>query len=172
MCAALALTTVLGAACGTSSANQHGTALLAQGAVATGRFGFNSYTTGQVYGFALPLVRNASHETVVIQSVAVLSIPRFVQVLGYRQLSAKDTHGQILGAMMSGRHSRFDYDSYPSYGEHLRLPPESASDHYYVVYVRFTGQPATNMSECQFEYTAASRHYRQTLHCEYNLTPH
>ena len=53
--------------------------------------------------------------------------------------------------MMSGRHSRFDYDSYPSYGEHLRLPPESASDHYYVVYVRFTGQPATNMSECQFD---------------------
>ena len=82
VCAALALTTVLGAACGTSSANQHGTALLAQGAVATGRFGFNSYTTGQVYGFALPLVRNASHETVVIQSVAVTVHSRSYKYLG------------------------------------------------------------------------------------------
>lgn len=124
---------------------------------------------GDVLGFPFPMMRNTSNSPVHVLRFRLEVVPQGAQVLRYRVLSAKDTHGVLLGSFPPSSSGRDGYDSYRGYPPPT-IAAHSASNLYAVVYIKVSGPLATDATGCQVTYRTGGKTLTQTGQCDFRLS--
>jgi hypothetical protein len=159
---------VLLAACASPSKPS---ALQGYGPVTVGRIGINPKVLrlGHTYGFAFPLLRNASRSPLTITSVSLGSVPSGVHVVRYTAMSVNETQGQLMAAYI-GENDKNDYLYFPTHPiSGISIAPGAESPYYPVVLVKLVGRVSADLSGCLVNYRQDGRSLHQTLHCVFTL---
>ncbi|MFC9284565.1 hypothetical protein [Streptomyces collinus] len=137
------------------------------GNLQSGTFVFNDHAQiGSEYWVALPLVSNTTGKPLTLLNAKITHVPEGLEVLEYRAVNTKDTHGHALIISAGGKHGMPDLAKVHNYaGQPIEVNPKTESDFYYSAHVRVTGRVHENLTGCRFWYRQGSTKYRQDLEC-------
>ncbi|MFJ6837298.1 hypothetical protein [Streptomyces sp. NPDC091209] len=127
-------------------------------------FGNESLRTGKEYWVSLPQAWNVSGEPVTVLKARFVSLPKGLELIGYKVVSTEDTDGFGMGSMLTGSPAD-DITGLPERPNAFTVKARRPADWYHVARIRVSGPVTGDTSRCRFWYRQGSVTYRQDLRC-------
>ncbi|MGW0964623.1 hypothetical protein [Streptomyces sp. NPDC002516] len=119
---------------------------------------------GNEYWLNLPQVTNISGAPVTLLKAWFVSLPKGLELLGYKVVSTDDTDGFGMGVVLVGS-SFDDITSLPERPNTFMVKAHHPAERYHLARLKVTGPIADDTTQCRFWYRQGSVKFRQDLRC-------
>lgn len=125
---------------------------------------YDQLQIGKEYWLNLPQATNASGEPVTITKAQFVSLPKGLELIGYKVVSTKDTDGYGIG-VLEVKSPGDDVTGLPERTDTFTVKSHKPADWYHMVRFKVTGPVTDDTSLCRFWYQQGAVKYRQDLRC-------